>query len=102
MTNELDPDVKAMRDAESDAARAEILLGAPVRKLLRWREAFAGCCRRARFDEGEAYLEALSASLDERRFRGAAGGVALAAATTTLLGVVEQTRPDTPAEAFEP
>jgi len=94
MTNELDPDVKAMRDAEGDAARAEILLSAPVRTLLRLREVFVGLCRRARFDEGEAYLDALRDSLDERRYRGVSGGVVLARATTTLLGVMEKASAD--------
>ncbi len=85
----LDPWVKAMRDAETDAARAGVLLEAPVKTLMRWRETFLQHCRRAAFDEGETYLAELRKTLAKPRHRGNLSGTApMAAATTALLGVV--------------
>ena len=86
----LDPWVKAMRDAETDAARAGVLLEAPVNTLMRWREAFDRYCRRAAFDEGVTYLAELRETLAKARHRGNLAGTApMAAATTALLGVID-------------
>lgn len=90
MTIELDPFVKRMRDAETDAERAVVLLEAPVLTLLRWAGVFDHHCRRAAFDEGSDYLAALRETLGRQRHRGEFSGVVLTAATTTLLGVLER------------
>ena len=86
----LHPDIARMRGADSDADRAAVLLEAPVRVLMLWRQAFADTCRRAAFHEGVAYLDALADALTAPRHRGAVGTMALAGATTTLLGVIER------------
>lgn len=89
MSDSLDPHVRAMRAAETDAQRAEILLTAPVFTLMRWRPVFDDYCRRAAFDEGRTYLEALRETLSKERHRGnLAGTMPMAGATTTLLGVI--------------
>ncbi|RWO90904.1 hypothetical protein [Mesorhizobium sp.] len=87
----LDPYVRRMRDAESDAARAAVLLQAPVFTLMRWRLVFESHCRRAAFSEGEDYLAVLAETLGKPRHRGnLAGTMPMAGATATLLGVLEQ------------
>jgi hypothetical protein len=90
----LDEHVKRMRDAETDAERAEVLLSAPVLTLLRWRDRFEHFCRRAAFDEGVTYLHVLRETMSKPRFRGNLGGaMPMAGATTTLIGVIERARP---------
>lgn len=84
----LDPDIAAMRAAECDAERAAILLTAPVSTLMRWRAAFRDLCRRAQFEEGEAYLDALALALTARRRRGEIIGDGPAA--LRLVGVIEK------------
>lgn len=87
----LDPYLHRMRDAETDKERAEVLLEAPVFTLMRWRGRFEHFCRRAVFDEGLAYLDALHETLAKPRHRGnLSGTVPMAAATTTLFGVIER------------
>ncbi|RWC29824.1 MAG: hypothetical protein EOS70_23330 [Mesorhizobium sp.] len=86
----LDPFVRRMRDAESDAARAAVLLEAPVFTLMRWRSVFDLHCRRAAFGEGADYLAVLSETLGKPRHRGnLAGTMPMAGATATLLGIVD-------------
>ncbi|CDX49192.1 conserved hypothetical protein [Mesorhizobium plurifarium] len=90
-TESLDPHVKAMRDAEDDSARANVLLTAPVFTLMRWRTTFATYCRRAAFREGEVYLDVLAETLSKPRHRGnLAGTMPMSGATATLLGVIER------------
>jgi hypothetical protein len=90
-TDSLDPFVKKMREAETDAGRALVLLEAPVFTLMRWRDVFETVCRRAQFEEGRIYLDELRAAMAGPRHRGIIGGsMPLAGATTTLLGVVER------------
>lgn len=86
----LDPFVRRMRDAETDAERAAVLLEAPVFTLLRWASVFDHHCRRAAFGEGVDYLVALRETLGRQRHRGEFPGVMLSAATTSLLGVMER------------
>jgi len=86
---ELDPDIKAFRDAESDAHRAAILLCAPVGTLLRWRDVFERYARVVGFMEGTNYLAALSVATRRRRQRGTFGSMELDGATTRLLGLIE-------------
>lgn len=86
----LHPDIARLRAAESDADRAAVLLEAPVRVLMLWRQAFANTCRRAAFFEGVAYLDAMADALAAPRQRGLVGTMALAGATTTLIGIIEQ------------
>lgn len=86
----LEPYVKRMRDAGSDAERAAVLLEAPVLTLLRWRGVFDDCCRRAAFDEGRRYLDALVADLGHERHRGVSPGVGLSAATSVLVEITER------------
>lgn len=91
MTNTLDHYVRLMRNAEDDAARATVLLTAPVFTLMRWRDVFVSCCRRAAFGEGETYLDALAETLSKERHRGnLAGTMPMAGATATLLGILER------------
>lgn len=66
----LDPFVRQMRDAESDAARALVLLSAPLFTLMRWKDVFREHCRRAAFDEGGDYLDALTEALARPRHLG--------------------------------
>lgn len=90
-TETLDPHVKAMRDAEDDAARANVLLSAPVFTLMRWRATFVTYCRRAAFREGEHYLDMLAETLAKPRHRGNLGGtMPMAGATATLLSFVDR------------
>lgn len=70
MSNALDPFVRQMRDAESDAARALVLLSAPLFTLMRWKDVFREHCRRAAFDEGGDYLDALTEALARPRHLG--------------------------------
>lgn len=87
----LDPHVRLIRDAEDDAARAAVLLTAPVFTLMRWRTVFTQYCRRAAFEEGVDYLETLAETLGKERHRGnLAGTMAMAGATATLIGVIER------------
>jgi hypothetical protein len=87
----LDPHVRLMRDAESDAARAGVLLGAPVFTLMRWRSVFSQHCRRAAFDEGVTYLDTLAETLGKERHRGnLAGTMPMAGATAALLGILDR------------
>jgi len=67
MSNTLDPCIRRMRDAGSDAERALVLLEAPVFTLVRWRGEFARLCRRAAFDEGPDYIDALAETLRQDR-----------------------------------
>lgn len=86
----LNPHVRLMRDAESDAVRAGVLLTAPVFTLMRWRSVFTLHCRRAAFDEGVAYLEALAETLGKERHRGnLSGTMPMAGATAVLLGILD-------------
>jgi hypothetical protein len=90
-TESLDPHVRAMRDAEDDAARASVLLSAPVFTLMRWRTTFVTYCRRAAFGEGEHYLDMLAETMSKPRHRGNLGGtMPMSGATATLLGVLER------------
>lgn len=85
----LDPWISKMRDAETDAARAHVLLEAPVFTLMRWKDVFRAHCQRAAFHEGADYLDVLAETLSKPRHRGnLAGTVPMAASTTTLLGVI--------------
>jgi len=93
MNNELNPDVKAMRDAEDDAARAAVLLSAPVFTLMRWKDVFRRHCRKAAFDDGEAYLDALTDALSSRCHLGNFGSSALGAARIRLVYVADPGRP---------
>lgn len=87
----LDRYVLAMREAEDDAARANVLLSAPVFTLMRWRDVFVTCCRRAAFGEGETYLDALAETLGKERHRGnLAGTMPMAGATAVLLGILDR------------
>jgi len=70
MNNVLDPYVARMRNAESDAERATILLEAPVFTLVRLRDEFCALCHRAAFDEGPAYIDALREMLAAPRHIG--------------------------------
>ncbi|TPN43222.1 hypothetical protein [Mesorhizobium sp. B1-1-7] len=89
--NSLDRYVKAMRDADDDAARANVLLTAPVFTLMRWRDVFVTCCRRAAFGEGEAYLDVLADTMAKERHRGnLAGTMPMAGATATLLSIIDR------------
>lgn len=91
MSNTLDHYVALMRNAEDDAARAKVLLTAPVFTLMRWRDVFVSCCRRVQFGEGETYLDALADTLSKERHRGnLSGTMPMAGATATLLGVLER------------
>ncbi|MCV3209622.1 hypothetical protein OHD62_17410 [Mesorhizobium sp. YC-39] len=86
----LDPFVRRMRDAESDAARAAVLLEAPVFTLMRWRQVFDLHCRRAAFGEGADYLAALAETLSKPRHRGnLTGTMPMAGAHSTLLNVLD-------------
>lgn len=85
----LDPDVAAFRDADSDAARAAILLAAPVSTLMRWKETFERSCRTVEFGDGLAYLAALAAAQKTRRHRGAYGTTALDGARQALLSLAD-------------
>jgi len=90
-TDAIDEWVSRMRRAETDADRADVLLSAPVFVLMRWKHLFRECCRRAAFDDGEAYLDALSETLSKPRHRGnLAGTMPMAGATTRLFGVIER------------
>jgi len=87
----LDPWVRQMREAESDVARADVLLTAPVSTLMRLQHIFLVHCRRCRFDEGEEYLEALAETQRKPRHRGnLAGTTRMASATTRLFGVIDR------------
>ena len=99
MDNGLNPDVKRMRDAETDAERADVLLSAPVFTLTRWKHLFEEHCRRARFDEGVTYLDVLCETLNTPRHRGnLAGTVPMSRATTVLIGVIERAKYGGPSE----
>ncbi|MEP9389633.1 hypothetical protein [Mesorhizobium sp. KR9-304] len=74
MNNALDPFIHRMRNAESDKERASILLEAPVFTLARLRGEFSALCRRAAFDEGPAYIDALIDALSRPRHIGDLGG----------------------------
>ncbi|MBZ9985688.1 hypothetical protein LB572_01110 [Mesorhizobium sp. BH1-1-5] len=90
-TESLDPHVRAMRDAEDDAERANVLLTAPVFTLMRWRATFVTYCRRAAFRDGEHYLNMLADTLSKERHRGNLGGtMPMSGATATLLGILEK------------
>lgn len=93
MENRMDPHVRAMLDAGSDAERAGVLLCAPVFTLMRWREAFRQACRRAAFDVGVAYLDAWHDSLSNTRQLGAFRGDLLGAAKMPLLYLVHPLQP---------
>lgn len=88
-TGTLDPDVRAMREAEDDRARAAVLLTAPVFTLMRWRPVFRHFCRRAQFAEGEAYLDALADALSRRRHNGVLSGGDHESAKMPLLYLAE-------------
>lgn len=91
IVNTLDHYVRMMREAEDDAARAKVLLTAPVFTLMRWRDVFVTCCRRAAFGEGETYLDALAETMAKERHRGNLGGtMPMAGATSVLLGIVDR------------
>ncbi|MBZ9719118.1 hypothetical protein LB519_14815 [Mesorhizobium sp. AD1-1] len=88
--NTMDPFIARMRNAESDAVRAAVLLEAPVLTLLRWRSAFADHCRRAAFHEGVLYLDILAETLGKTRHRGnLAGTMPMSGVTATLLNIVD-------------
>lgn len=50
------PILRQMHDAETDSARARILLNVPDILLAKYREPFEQACRRARFDAGEDFI----------------------------------------------
>lgn len=89
----LDPDIKAFREAESDAARAAVLVSAPIRTLMLWRETFVRMAAAVEFGPGLAYLEALADTQRRRRHRGCTDTVELSAANTDLLGLIETAGP---------
>jgi hypothetical protein len=94
MDNERNKFVSAMINADDDAARAGVLLEAPVFVLMRWRDAFARCCHHAAFDAGVAYLDAWHDSLSNTRQLGGFRGDLIGSAQMPLLYLVEQARPD--------
>ena len=57
MTDTMLPIIRQMHDAETDAARARILLIVPDAVLRRYREVFEAACKRAGFDLGVAFIE---------------------------------------------
>ena len=85
---EIDPDIAAFRDADSDEARAEVLLAAPVNTLLRWRPMFLKMCVTVGFAEGTTYLDALSRAMNIRRERGFIATQPLESAKVDLYGVI--------------
>ncbi|HTV69786.1 MAG TPA: hypothetical protein VMF90_14725 [Rhizobiaceae bacterium] len=85
---EMDPDVKAFRDADGDAVRAELLLTMPVNTLLRYRALFVAMCRRAHFSEGETYVEKMATSMRVRRHLGAVGVWGLDGSKAALMNLV--------------
>lgn len=89
MNNELDPYVSRMRDAEGDAARASILLAAPVFTLMRLRREFTALCRSAAFDDGVDYIDALAQTLSEPRHIGVLANARHQAMRIRLLHVAE-------------
>lgn len=56
-TNDMLPIIRQMHDAESDEARAQILLVVPDAVLMRYREVFEAACRRARFELGLHFID---------------------------------------------
>lgn len=88
--HDIDPDIHRMRNADGDAARAAVLLTAPVTTLARLSGEFRRLCRAAAFGEGEAYLDALAEALAARRHRGVIGGtMPLEGARMRLLQVMD-------------
>lgn len=57
MTDTMLPIIRQMHGAPDDRARALILLQLPDAVLAKYRDAFAGACRRAAFAAGLEYLE---------------------------------------------
>lgn len=57
MTDTMLPIIRQMHEAESDEARARILLVVSDLVLMRYREAFEQACRRARFDLGQHFID---------------------------------------------
>ena len=51
------PAIRQMHEAEDDRARARILLSAPDRVLMQYRDAFEDACRRAGFDLGLQFMD---------------------------------------------
>ncbi len=96
---DLDPDIAAFRAADSDEARAGVLLAAPVNTLLRWRQTFERMCDVVGFGEGRRYLAALSAAMNARRERGLIATQPLESAKVDLYGVIEGHRRRAPGEA---
>lgn len=57
MTDSMLPLIQQMHDAETDQARARLLLQCPDAILIKYRAAFEGACRRARFDLGVEFID---------------------------------------------
>lgn len=89
MTSMLDPDIRAMREAESEAAAAAVLLSAPFATLLRYRRFFASHCIRTGFAAGTAYLDALGETLHKQRHRGHVNEILHNRARCDLIQIVE-------------
>jgi hypothetical protein len=56
-TDSLLPIIRQMHDAESDRARAGVLLTVPDAVLCKYRSVFDDACRRAGFDLGRKFIE---------------------------------------------
>ena len=56
MTDSMLPIIRQMLDAESDRARAGILLTVSDQVLMKYREVFEATCRRAGFDHGVEFI----------------------------------------------
>lgn len=55
--------IQQMLDAADDRARADVLLRCPDSVILKYSSQFADCCRRARFEAGEAFVQERVAAL---------------------------------------
>lgn len=62
MSGGLLPIIRQMHEAESDQARARILLMVPDAVLMKYREVFEAACRRAQFHLGLRFIEFRRAS----------------------------------------
>lgn len=56
MTDSMLPIIRQMHDAETDQERARLLLQCPDAILIKYRAAFEGACRSARFDAGMGFI----------------------------------------------